>query len=175
MKALKGLACAVALAATCPIHAQEVIRETTTVRTQSAPAPQLRRVSQILGSSVQLQGGAAYGKVEDIVLNDAGSVEYVVVSNEGRLAMLPWDAANVDLNKRVVTYDVTPQAVQPLSFAPDAFPAAADEQYTTRVRKVFPGRVRAQGAPGVVVPGDAEKVKIKERDGKVKIKVKDRD
>ncbi len=171
MKSLKTLACVAAIAATGTAYAQEVIRETTTVTTEtSTQAPQLRRVSQILGSSVQLQGGAAYGKVEDIVLNDAGSVEYVVVSNEGRLAMLPWNAGNFDHTKRVVTYDVTPQAVQPLSFTPDAWPTVANDQYTTRVRQAFPRGVRTQA-----VPGDAEKVKIKEKDGKVKVKVKDRD
>jgi sporulation protein YlmC with PRC-barrel domain len=178
----QSLACLAALAATGTLQAQQVIPESTTVRVQTAPvqtqAPQLRRVSQILGSSVQLQGGAAYGKVQDVVLNETGMVEYVVVSNEGRLVMLPWSAANVDFGQRVVTYDVTPQAVQPLSFAPDAFPAVADEQYSTRVRQVFPRAVRTQVVPGTVapaLPADAEKVKIKERNGNVKIKVKDRD
>lgn len=180
MKTLQGLTCLAVLAVNAPTHAQEVITETTTVRTQAAQvaqAPQLRRVSQILGSSVQLQGGTAFGKVEDIVLNDAGAVEYVVASNEGRLVMLPWDAANFDVVKRVMVYDVTPQALQPLSFTRDAWPNAADAQYTTRVRKVFPRGVRRQvvPAPGLGVPTDADRVKIKEKDGKVKIKVKDRD
>jgi len=171
-----GLACVLALAATGPAGAQEVIRETTTVTTQPEAAPQLRRASQILGSSVLLQGGAAYGKVEDIVLNDSGTVEYVLVSNNGRMAMMPWGAGNFDYAKRVVTYEVTPQAVQPLTFTSEEYPRVVNSQYTTRVRQVFPRAVRTQVAPPPGAPLDADKVKIKERrDGSVKVKVKDRD
>jgi len=170
MTHLSRIACLAVLAAASSVQAQNVIQETTTVTTQTSPAPQMRRVSQILGSAVQLQGGAAYGKVEDIVLNDAGMVEYVLVSNEGRMVMMPWDAASMDFGKRIVTYDVTPQAVQPLSFTPDQLPTIVNTPYTNRVRQVFPQGVRSRN-----LPGDADKVKIKERDNKVKIKVKDRD
>ena len=80
------------------------------------PTSEIRRVSQILGANVRLQGEDTYGKVEDIVLDENGTVQYLVVSKGDRYVMMPYNAANVDYGQRVVIYDVTPQAVQPLFF-----------------------------------------------------------
>lgn len=126
------------------------------------------RVSQLIGSNVHLQGANNFGKVEDVVLGQNGAPAYMVVSNGGRYAMMPWHAANINYGQRAVTYNVAPQAVQPLFFEQNAWPNNANNGlYHSRVMQVFPNNAVVNG-PGY------EKVKIKERpNGTIKEKIKE--
>jgi sporulation protein YlmC with PRC-barrel domain len=98
---------------------------------------ELRRVSQILGSTVALRETNEFGKVEDIVLNDQGCIEFVVVSHDNQYAMFPWGVGNWNFGQRVVTYDIAPNAVQPLFFAPNQWPNTTDPQFGRRMTDVF--------------------------------------
>ena len=138
-------------------HAQETITTDST---------EVRRVSQILGSTVQLQGVNNFGKVEDIILSDNGGIGYLVVSANGKFAMLPWDAGNVNYAQRVVTYDVTPQAVQPFYFERNAYPNMSAPQFVSRMQQVFPraGGVRAASRtvqPGGAIVEEREKARVR--------------
>ena len=170
-----GILCGLLMAAGSLAHAQVTTTETTT--TSGTGGTEVRRVSQILGSTVQLQGVNNFGKVEDIILSDDGGIGYLVVSANGKSVLLPWNAGNVDYTQRVVTYEVAPQAVQPFYFERNAYPNFSDQQYTTRMQQVFPnaGRVRSV-QPGGPVIESTEKVRVRP-DGKVIIKerVKSRD
>ena|SRR5438270_8074920 len=196
MRKVSSLACGLVLAAAGVAQAQVVETQTTTVPPGGAPAG-VRRVSQILGSTVRMQGNQNFGKVEDVVFDNNGGPGYLVVSNGGRYAMLPWNAADINYGQRYVSYNVTPQAVQPLFFAPNAWPNTADEQFVQRTTRVFPngtvtrreslrpvapgvppagGAVVTPGVPpaggAVVTPGAPvvdEKVKVK-NNGTVKVK-----
>lgn len=153
-----GFACALLL--TSPCVAQVTPGTVTTTTTTTAAAPTLR-ASQILGSTVHLQGTNNFGKVDDIILSDDGGPTYLLVSNGfgGQQVLMPLSAANYDQGLKAVTYNVTPQAVQPLLFAPSAHPNVVDQQFTTRTNQVF--------------PTDARKIKIKERpNGTIKEKIK---
>lgn len=142
MSKLNALVCGLVLVAAGPAAGQE------------ARPGELRKVSQIIGSSVLLQDNASYGKVEDIVLNEDGCIEYVVVSREDRYALMPWGVATVDYGQRTVVFDVTPQVVQPLFFARDAWPNVADPQFNRRVGDAFgPRAIRREVGPGSVRPG----------------------
>lgn len=182
----RGLAFGLALAWACAAEAQV----TTTVTTTAPGGTTVRRVTQLIGSNVRLQGSNQFGKVEDVVLAESGAPSYLVVSNNGRYVMMPWQAANIDYGQRVVTYNVTPKAIQPLTFAPTTWPNLTDPQWTTRVTQVFPnagvtrremlrpaavvgpgGAVVAPPAPGG--PVVEEKIKVK-RNGTVKIKERER-
>jgi len=178
MLKLSGLACGFVLTAAGLARAQ--VETTTTTTTTPAGATEVRRVSQLIGSNVALQGNDNFGKIEDIVLNENGAPGYMVVSNGGQYAMLPFGAANINYGRRTVSYNVTPQVVQPLFFAPTAWPNMTNQQFTTRINKAFPGTgiVRQEvmrpvegalpvGGPAVV----KEKVKVK-NNGDVKIKEK---
>jgi hypothetical protein len=93
--------------------------------------------------------------------------------------MLPWSEANFNLGRRTVVYNVAPQAIQPLFFAPGVWPNVWGQQYMTRVRQVFPranifrrGVIRSNApvfvpaTPGGVID---EKVKVRPN-GDVKVK-----
>jgi sporulation protein YlmC with PRC-barrel domain len=177
-----SLAVGLALVASGLVTAQEVVQETRTTTTTpgGGKTTEIRRVSQLIGSNVRLQGVDNYGKVEDVVLDDNGGIGYLVVSKGGRYAMMPWSAADINYGQRVVTYDVAPQAVQPLFFDQNAWPTISDQQFTTRMRQVFPGTraVRRESlrpvdgtlpAPGG--PVIQEKVKLK-RNGDIKVREK---
>jgi len=170
MMKFHGILCGMLVAAGSIAQAQV----TTTIETTTPGSTEVRRVSQILGSTVQLQGVNNFGKVEDIILSEDGGIGYLVVSANGKYAMLPWNAGNVNYAQRVVTYDVTPQAVQPLYFERDVYPNVSAPQYTTRMRQIFPraGGVRSI-RPGDPVIEDTEKVKVR-RDGSVIIKNKEK-
>ena len=178
-----GLAVGLALAASGLAVAQDVVQETrTTTTTPAGKTTEIRRVSQLIGSNVRLQGDQGYGKVEDVVLDNNGGIGYLVVARGNRYALMPWNAADVNYAQRVVTYDVAPQAVQPLFFEQNAWPTISDQQFTTRMRQVFPNsravrRDALRPVEGTLpAPGGAvvkEKVRVKPNgDVRVKQKVK---
>lgn len=153
MMKFDGFLCGLLMATGSLAHAQVTTTETTTT-TAGTGGTEVRRVSQIMGSTVQLQGVNNFGKVEDILLSDDGGIGYLVVSANGKSVLLPWDAGNVNYAQRVVTYDVTPQAVQPFYFERNAYPNFSDQQYTTRMQQVFPnaGSVRSVQPDASIVP-----------------------
>jgi hypothetical protein len=140
MNRILGLACGLVLGAAGVAGAQ-VVGETQTTTT-GAPVAQATgptwRLSQLLGSTVQLQGSNNFGRVEDAVIDQNGGISYLVVSSNGQNVMLPWSEANFNYGQRVVTYAVTPQAVRPLYFQANAWPNVWAPQYVTQVRRVFP-------------------------------------
>src|SRR5215218_8359767 len=83
--------------------------------TTEAPAPgttEMRRASQILGSSVRLNDGTGYGKVEDFVIGPDNSIEYLIVNHENQYAALPYSAAKFTPTQGVITYSVPPQVTK---------------------------------------------------------------
>jgi sporulation protein YlmC with PRC-barrel domain len=109
--------------------------------TTEQPAPgttENRLVSQILGSTVQLNDGTGYGRVQDIVLGPENQVEYLVVAHGNQYAMFPWTAGQFDPRQRVIAYAVAPQIIQPMLFAPTAWPNTMDPAFARRMQTVFP-------------------------------------
>ncbi len=171
MKKACGLALGLILASGGLVGAQVVTEVQTTAPTTGANT-EIRRVSQLLGATVQLQGVNNFGRVEDAVIDDNGAIAYLVVSNNGQNVMLPWSEGNFNLGQRTVVYNIAPQAVQPLYFQSGSWPNVWGPQYMTRIRQVFPlaGVIRRDvlrpAAPDVVID---EKVKVKPN-GRVKVK-----
>ena len=149
MRMFSRLAFGLVLAASGLAQAQVTTTETVTTTTTTTP-PALR-VSQILGSNVHLRGNR-YGTVEDMVLNEAGGVDYLVVATGGHVVMLPWSAAQVNGVQRVVTYDVAPATVQPLLVERAAWPRVIAPEYVGRVGRIFPPRVIRREVITPVVP-----------------------
>src|SRR6266568_2825849 len=69
-----SLACCLALWSTSGAQSQTRVREET-----RTTATQVRRVSAVIGASVALTAGETFGKVEDIIINDQGCIDFVVV------------------------------------------------------------------------------------------------
>jgi hypothetical protein len=193
MRKVQGLAWGVMLATAYAAQAQQVVAPAQPVR-ETVPAPQATgptggwRVSQLLGSTVRLQGNNNFGKVEDLVVNPNGSPSYVVASANGRYVMLPWHAGHWNYGQRYVTYNVAPRMLEPLYFERNAWPNVDEPAYVARVRQVFPNAVPVNrevlrpAIPGGPVektpappPGTTEKINVRERpNGTEKVKIKER-
>ena len=107
---LSGLACGLVLAASAQVQ------ERTEIRTRADGATEVRRISTVIGSPVQLQDGDRYGQVEDIVIGPSGCVEYVVIGYEDRFVVVPWSIATVQWADRAVVLDTRPQLLERVTF-----------------------------------------------------------
>jgi len=67
------------------------------------------RAKSLLGTTVTLQGGTRAGTIEDIVLSNDGVVDYLIVSEGGKLVTVPWDAVNFNYQKRTATINLAPE------------------------------------------------------------------
>jgi hypothetical protein len=127
--AATGLACGLLLAGASLTLAQE-----TAVRTSS----HVRRVSVIVGANVTLERGGDVGKVEDVILNDNGCVEFVVIRSEDDYIAVPWSVATVNFDERVVRLDITRERFRDIpTFSRDRWPDFARGEFHDKLRKVF--------------------------------------
>lgn len=121
-------------------------------------AGQHLRAKQIIGSKVTLEGNMEVGTVDDIVLDDNGNVDYLVVANsDNKLVTVPWDAARFHADKRVAVVHITPERFQQVpTYTAERYPAFYTPAYRTQVYKYY-GLTPAQERRiirrgGVVVP-----------------------
>ena len=111
------------------------------------------RVREMLGVGVAIQDGHAAGKVYDLIVNNQGMIEYVLVEDAGQLTSVPWRAVRID-----VSPDATPGAVAPAArprsrlsipgmtadryrtaprFARDAYPDFYHPDYNTEATQFY--------------------------------------
>ena len=110
-------------------------RETKTTTTTA----QFHRVSTIVGSNVML-GTETLGKVTEVVIDDRGCVEFVVVQFREGFVPVPWGAATVEFERRTIVLrdtKVTADRLRELSFTEDRWPNFADRQWTEKMRTVW--------------------------------------
>jgi hypothetical protein len=61
------------------------------VQSPGSPASNVTyRAKQVLGTKVAIQGNVSIGTVDDIVFDDAGNLEYLIVANDGKMVTVPW-------------------------------------------------------------------------------------
>lgn len=66
------------------------------------------RAKEVIGAQVHIKGDEAKRTVDDIVLDEHGNVDYLIVMNgENKYASVPWDAVSFDAKARVATVNVT--------------------------------------------------------------------
>jgi sporulation protein YlmC with PRC-barrel domain len=104
-----------------------------------ADATHTFRAKQILGKKILLKNNAAMGTVEDIVFDDAGNLEYLIVSNDAnKLVTVPWDAARWDADHKTATVNVTPEVYKTIpTYTPTTYPAFYTPAYRTQVYKYY--------------------------------------
>ena len=97
------------------------------------------RAKQIIGSKVQIEGDTAVGTVDDIVLDDAGNVDYLIVANsDNKLVTVPWDAARFNAEKRMATIQITPERFQQVpTYTATQYPVYSTPAYRTQLYKSY--------------------------------------
>ena len=105
---------------------------------QPTAAPQARKAKQVLGSKVSLQGGTDIGTVDDIIFSDAGHVDYLVVLNEGKYVIVPWQAAKFDFDKQTASVNITQAQYREVpTFTVQTWPNVYEPAYMTRIYRYY--------------------------------------
>jgi hypothetical protein len=105
---------------------------------QQRAAPQAYRVKNVLGAKVSIQGDIAIGTVDDIVFNDEGYIEYLIVNNDNQLRTVPWAAAKFNFERKTATVNVTQSQIQSIpTYTPDRLPTFFSPSYRTEVYRFY--------------------------------------
>jgi PRC-barrel domain protein len=104
------------------------------------------RASSIIGAKATIQDNVSIGKVDDLVLDHNGRVEYLVVNNEGKYVLVPWGAAKLDADQRTVMVEIKQDKFREVpTFTRESWPNFSDAQYIERINTYYgvrPGRER---------------------------------
>ncbi|MDY3552380.1 PRC-barrel domain-containing protein [Gemmata sp. JC717] len=97
------------------------------------------RAKQVLGTKILIAGNTAIGTVEDLVFDDAGNLEYLIVSTDtNKLVSVPWDAAKWDLEKKVGTLNLTVDQYKTIpTFTATTYPSFYTPVYRTQTYKFY--------------------------------------
>ncbi|MBN9119147.1 MAG: PRC-barrel domain-containing protein [Planctomycetes bacterium] len=97
------------------------------------------RAKEVLGTKILIRNNTAVGTVDDIVFDDAGNLDYLIVATgDNRLITVPWDAAKFDLAKKTATLNITPEVYKTIpTYTPTTYPQFYTPAYRTTVYKTY--------------------------------------
>ena len=114
-----------------------------TPSTTTEGSTQAYRVKQVLGTKVSLKDGLSIGTVDDIVFNDQGQVDYLIVANDGKLVTVPWEAAKFNFDKRTATVNISQDRYKTIpTYTVSEYPVFFEPRYRTQVYGWFGLRPR---------------------------------
>ncbi len=118
--------------------------------TSPAPAPEKSviekqaRVNNIVGKKVISQKGEDLGTVDDLVLNENGCLDYLILGHGGvlgigdRLVPIPWKAVKTGSQADTVIVDVDKeQLTKAPSFESKKWPNFSDSEWYGKIREFF--------------------------------------
>jgi hypothetical protein len=104
------------------------------------------RAKQVMGATVNIEGNTSVGKVDDIVFDDNGQIEYMIVLNHGKLVTVPWEAAKFNFEKRTAMIPIAPEKFQQIpTYTVDQYPVFSAPTYRTQTYQYYgltPGQAR---------------------------------
>jgi hypothetical protein len=119
---------------------------------------EVRTLSPFLRASITLRESVAFGRAEDLVIDDRGRVDFVAVADNDRLFFVPFRFAREDLARRAVSFDVDRERVMHSpSFARDRFPNVAPHSETMRQLHTFWSQGERPAKPHSPSPRPAER------------------
>jgi hypothetical protein len=137
-----GLMLALAIGGLNPVSGQ------TTQGTRSSSSHEVRRLSMMIGGALRIANGVSVGKIEDVVLNDSGCIDYVVVVYQDQYVAIPWSVVTVDFRQRIVTVDITEDRFATVpTFRRDEFSFLTKTEFTQKVHSVFDGKGQPEPKP----------------------------
>lgn len=116
-----------------------VVAQDVTVTKPGAPAHHHYRAKQILGSKMHIEGNTAIGTIDDIVFDQDGNVDYIIVAKaDETLVTVPWDAAVFNVDRRIVEVNITPERFQQVpTYTVKQYPIFSTPTYRTQVYKYY--------------------------------------
>jgi hypothetical protein len=147
-RAFIGSIC-VALAGILPALAQERIREERT----TTSGGEIRKVSVLMGSKVMIRDGGGLGEVVDMVINDTGCIDFLIVRYEDDYVPVPWTVTTFNAQRRsvVVNADITRAKLRDITFTRNRWPNFYGDTFNRNLRTVWGERALRRdhrGAPG---------------------------
>jgi len=109
-------------------------KQRTTVR--SSTNTSLIRSSVFVGAPVSISGGASLGTIQDIVLNEGGCADFVVVNYDNRLVPVPWMAGAFRAEDRAFVLTLEENQLAQLPTFTD-FAQLSDATFVTKVNTFF--------------------------------------
>jgi len=107
----------------------------------------VRRVSTVIGGTVQIAGDVSVGRIEDMVISDRGCIEYVVVVYHDNYVAIPWSVTVVDFSRRIVTVDITAERFAAVpTFTRSEFSVLTKTEFTQKVHSAFGGKAGSQAS-----------------------------
>ena len=109
------------------------------VETNVSPShPQNYRAKEVLGNKVHIEGNVSIGTVDDIVFDDEGFVEYLIVANEGKLVTVPWEAAKFNFQDRVAHVKITDEQFRKVpTYSQERYPVFSQPTYRTETYRYY--------------------------------------
>jgi hypothetical protein len=105
---------------------------------------QVRKVSTIIGGTVVLKDNVSVGKIEDIVINEDGCVDFLVVAYQEKFLVVPWTVGRFDFERRTIAVEITKERFQEVpTFTREKWPDFSDTKFIETVHKswgVQPGK-----------------------------------
>ena len=97
------------------------------------------RAKQVLGTKIMIKGDtAALGTVDDLVFDDAGNLEYLIVDNGGKLTTVPFEAAMFDVEKKTAWLTVNADQYRLIpTYTTTTYPSFYTPTYRTEIYKTY--------------------------------------
>jgi hypothetical protein len=76
-------------------------------RVTESPGTTAFRAKDVLGGQVSIAGNVSIGKVDDIVFDPDGYIEFLIIENQGKLVTVPWEAAKFNFKERTAMINIT--------------------------------------------------------------------
>jgi hypothetical protein len=135
-----GLACGLLLLATAWAGAQE--------RRDVRAGVQVRRASAVIGGAVVLKDNVSVGKIEDIVINEDGCVDYLVVAYQEKFIVVPWTVGKFDFERRTIALDIEKERFKEVqTFTRDKWPDFSDAKFVEKVHTFYGTKPGHRGRP----------------------------
>lgn len=104
----------------------------------SATPTTVYRAKQVLGSKIFIQGNVVIGTVEDLVFDDAGNLEYMIVANDGKLVTVPWEAAKFNFENHTAVVNLTAEQYKTIpTYTTTTYPEFYSPTYRTQVYRFY--------------------------------------
>jgi len=96
------------------------------------------RAKSLLGSKVSIEGGTDVGTVVDIVFDNEGTIDYLVVDHDNKFVTVPWEAAKWDLGRRTAVIHITPERFREIpTYTSEAYPSFYEPAYREKIYSYY--------------------------------------
>ena len=96
------------------------------------------RAKQVIGAKIMIAGSTVVATVDDLVFDDAGNLDFLIVDHGGKLMTVPWEAAKFDIEKKTAVITVNAEQFKLIpTYTTTTYPNFYTPTYRTEIYKVY--------------------------------------